>query len=342
MDRLGRGHEFLVRLVCLRKHAIHPCFGAISAYSLTTQPPSLVGTFPIPTAPPVWTFNNGVAYVAPYVYGVSATTPIDLYDLTSGTPIHKHYELPTAAGAQAIAGVGNIVYTANQLTDGSGNTSFSISTFDVSQSPPALLGTIVSTTATALHLHVVGNLLFADSQVYDISNVTPVLIATLPLPLLEVWDVQGNNVLASGGTEYDGTPNFVVVDISSPNSPVVHANVSDLMSWDIFNPFRAAWATNGRFYVTDGTGGLAVYDPSPGGGPKLLTSSLLFSYIYDQVLQGNTLYEAAVYGSGAGGLACFDVTGSTPSLLGSLIYPNDSSFALQASARPSMWEWRTA
>jgi len=303
----------------------------ISAYSLTTQPPSLVGTFPIPTAPPVWTFNNGVAYVAPYVYGVSATTPIDLYDLTSGTPLHKHYELPTAEGATAIAGGGNIVYISNQLTDAHDNPSFSISTFDVSQSPPALLGTVVSTTATALHLHVVGNLLFADSQVYDISNVTPVLISTLPLPLLEVWDVQGNNALASGGTEYDGTPNFVVIDISSPSSPVVQANVSDLMSWDIFNPFRAAWATNERFYVTDGTGGLAVYDASPGGGPKLLTSSYLFSYIYDQVLQQQTLYEAAVYGSGAGGLACFDVSGSTPSLLGSLMYPNDSSFALQAS-----------
>jgi hypothetical protein len=304
---------------------------AISAYSLTTQPPSFVGTFLIPAAPFIWTFNNGVLYVLSSVYGFSATTPIDLYDLTSGTPVHKHYELPIEEGATAISGTGNIVYISNQQIDANNNVSFPISTFDVSQSPPALLGTVVSTTATALHLQVVGNLLFADSQVYDISNATPVLLTTLPLPLLKVWDVQGNHVLASGGTEVDGTPNFVVVDISSPTSPVVRANVSDLMSWDIFNPFRAAWATNERFYVTDGTGGLAVYDASPGGGPKLLTSSLLFSYIYDQVLQGHTLYEAAVYGSGEGGLACFDVSGDTPSLLGSLIYPNDSSFAVQAT-----------
>jgi len=302
----------------------------ISSYSLTTQPPSFVGTFPIPTAPFVWTFNSGVLYVVSNVYGVSPTTPIDLYDLTSGTPIHKHYELPTPEGATAISGGGNIVYISNQ-TDANDSTSFSISTFDVSQSPPALLGTVVSTTATALNLQVVGNLLFADSQVYDISNVTPVLITTLPLPLLKVWDAQGNYVLVSGGTELDGTPNFAVVDISSPSSPVVYANVSDLMSWDLFNPFRAAWATNERFYVTDGTGGLAVYNASPGGGPNLLTSSLVFSYIYDQVLQQQTLYEAAVYGSGAGGLACFDVSGATPSLLGSLMYPNDSSFALQSS-----------
>jgi hypothetical protein len=303
----------------------------ISTYSLTTQPPSLVGILHIPAAEFHWNFNNGVVYVVPYVYGSSATTPIDLYDLTSGAPIHKHYELPTAEGAMGIAGAGNIVYISSQLTGANDTPSFSISAFDVSQSPPALLGTVVSTTATALNLYVVGNLLFADSQVYDISNVTPVLITTLPLPLLEVWDAQGNYVLASGGTELDSTPNFVVVDISSPSSPVVHANVSDLMSWDIFNPFRAAWATNERFYVTDGTGGLAVYDASPGGGPNLLTSSLVFYYIYDQVLQEQTLYEAAVYGSGAGGLACFDVSGSTPSLLGSLMYPNDSSFALQAS-----------
>jgi hypothetical protein len=303
----------------------------ISAYSLTTQPPSIVGTFPIAAAPSIWTFNNGVLYVISGVYGISATTPIDLYDLTSGAPIHKHYELPIEEGSAAISGSGNIVYISTQLTGANNTPSFSISTFDVSQSPPALLGTVVSTTATALNLQVVGNLLFADSQVYDISNVTPVLVTTLPLPLLRVWDVQGNHVLVSGGTEFDGTPNFVVVDVSSPSSPVVYTNVSDLMSWDLFNPFRAAWATNDRFYVTDGTGGLAVYDASPGGGPNLLTSSLVFSYIYDQVLQQQTLYAAAVYGSGEGGLACFDVSGSTPTLLGSLMYPNDSSFALRAS-----------
>jgi len=304
-------------------------------YSLQSQVPTVTQILPI-TSPFQWTRNGPLLYVIPSLSGETpATQPIDVYDMSTGTAVHSHYELPgipggSTGGSGGISGDGNIVYISYEEIPNN-IPQYNIATYDISQSSPALLSTVVSTTATALNLQVVGSLLFADSQVYDISNVTPVLLETLPLPLLKVWGVQGNYVLASGGTEVDGTPNFVAVDISSPSSPVVHANVTDFLSWDIFSPFNATWATNGRFYVNDGTGGLAVYDVSPGGGPKLLTSAIVFPYIYDQVLQGQTLYEAAVYGSGEGGLACFDVSGNTPNLLGTLTYPNDSSFAVQAS-----------
>lgn len=305
-------------------------------YSLQTPLPTVTQILPV-TSPFQWAQNGPLLYVIPYTNpnSVSPTQPIDVYDVSTGTAVHSHYELPGVSGLSdggfgGISGDGNIVYLCYE-EDTNNSISFIIATYDISQSPPLLLGTVGSTTATAYHVQVVGNLLFADSQVYDISNVTPVLLATLPLQLLKVWDVQGNYVLAGGGTEFDGTPTFVVVDISSPSNPVVHANVSDFMSWDIFSPFEAAWASNGRFYVNDGTGGLAVFDASPSGGPKLLTGAVVFPYIYDQALQQQTLYEAAVYGSGAGGLACFDVSGNTPSLLGTLMYPNDSSFAVQAS-----------
>ena len=301
-------------------------------YSLQSQVPTVTQILPIPT-PSQWTQNGPLLYVIPSIPGQTPPTqPIDVYDMSTGTAVHGHYELPggSTGGLGGISGNGNIIYLSREETPDN-IPQFNIATYDISQSPPILLSTVVSTTATALNLQVVGSLLFADSQVYDISNVTPVLLTTLPLPALKVWGVQGNYVLASGGTEVDGTPNFVVVDISSPSSPVVHANVTDFLSWDIFSPFNATWAPNGRFYVNDGTGGLAVYDVSPGGGPKLLTSAIVFPYIYDQVLRGQTLYEAAVYGSGEGGLACFDVSGNTPQLLGTLTYPNDSSFAVQAS-----------
>ena len=301
-------------------------------YSLQSQVPTVMQILPIPT-PSQWTQNGPLLYVIPSIPGQTPPTqPIDVYDLSTGTAVHRHYELPggSTGGLGGISGNGNIVYLSREETPDN-IPQFNIATYDISQSPPALLSTVVSSTATALNLQVVGSLLFADSQVYDISNVTPVLLATVPLPLLKVWDVQGNYVLASGGTWADGTPNFVVVDISLPSNPVVHANVTDFLSWDIFSTFNATWATNGRFYVNDGTGGLAVFDVSPGGGPKLLTSAIVFPYIYDQVLQRQTLYEAAVYGSGEGGLACFDVSGNTPNLLGTLTYPNDSSFAVQAS-----------
>jgi PQQ-like domain/LVIVD repeat len=83
--------------------------------------------------------------------------------------------------------------------------------------------------------------------------------------------------------------------------------------------------------VADGTGGFGVYNASTSGGPAAMTSASDFAYIYDQVIEQQTLYAAAVYGSGAGGVACFDVSGSTPNLLGSLMYSNDSSFAVQVS-----------
>src|ERR1700721_455098 len=66
-------------------------------------------------------------------------------------------------------------------------------------------------------------------------------------------------------------------------------------------------------------------------GSGAMTACSGFVFIYDQVIEQQTLYAAAVYGSGAGGLACFDVSGSTPNLLGTLMYTNDSSFALQVS-----------
>jgi hypothetical protein len=304
-------------------------------YSLTTQVPALREIVPIPE-PFAWTLNSGVLYVLPYIPpGETPTTmPIDLYDMTTGTAVHSHYELPnTPSGVGqlwGISGNGNTIYISG-LTDVDNTPTFTIATYDISHSPPSLLSTVVSTSSQEYHLHVVGSLLFADSQVYDISNVVPVEITTLPLPMESVWGTEGNNVLASGGSVLNGTPNYVVVNVSSPANPVVQANVPDLLSWDIFSPGTATWATNGRFYVADGTGGFAIYNASSSGGPATMTTAPIFVYIYDQVIEQQTLYAAAVQGSGAGGLACFDLSGGTPNLLGTLLYPNDSSFALQVS-----------
>lgn len=305
-------------------------------YSLTYQVPAVTAILPI-AEPWEWTMNNGVLYVIPIFNPnvVLTTMPIDLYDVSTGTPIHTHYDLPTPSGGlvgqlSGISGNGNIVYVAGDENVNNTNI-FTIATYDVSQSPPSVLSTVISTSSQEYQLQVVGGLLFADSQVYDISNVVPVRITTLPLPIESVWGMQGNNVLVSGGSVLIGTPNFAVVNVSSPTNPVVQANVTDLMSWDIFNPGTATWAANGRFYVADGTGGFAVYNASSSGGPATMTTTQNFVYINDQVVEQQTLYAAAVYGSGAGGLACFDLSGGTPNLLGTLFYPNDSSFAVQIS-----------
>ncbi len=306
-------------------------------YSLASQVPALTQLLPIPSAPFQWTMRNGVLYVLPYLDPDIELTamPIDLYDVSTGTAVHNRYELPYPPNNMGelwgISGNGNIVYVVGEVNDNNTPT-FTIATYDISQSPPLLLSTIASNSSTEYQLSIVGTLLFADSQVYDISNVTPVLVTTLPLPIESVWGVQGNDVLVTVGSVLNGTPGFAVVDISSPANPVVHANVADLLSWDIFSPGTATWATNGWFYVADGTGGFGIYNASPSGGPATITAGASnFVYIYDQVIEQQTLYAAAVYGSGAGGVACFDLSSGTPNLLGTLMYPNDSSFAVQVS-----------
>jgi hypothetical protein len=306
-------------------------------YSLASQVPALTQVLPIPAAPFQWTMNNGVLYVLPYLDPDIELTamPIDLYDVSTGTAVHNRYELPYPPNNMGelwgISGNGNIVYVVGEVNDNNTPT-FTIATYDISQSPPLLLSTVVSASSTEYQLSVVGTLLFADSQVYDISNVTPVLVTTLPLPIESVWGVQGNDVLVTVGSVLNGTPGYAVVDISSPTNPVVHANVADLLSWDIFSPDTATWATSGRFYVADGTGGFGIYNASPSGGPATMTTGASnFVYIYDQVIEQQTLYAAAVYGSGAGGVACFDLSSGTPNLLGTLMYTNDSSFAVQVS-----------
>lgn len=305
----------------------------ICVYSLASQVPALTALFP--ATPWQWTMNNGVLYVSPYGSGeISSTIPIDLYNFTTGTPVHSHYELPVPvpeidSGFPSISGSGNFVYVGAASTNGT--PTFTIATYDISQSPPSLVSTVVTGSTTVYYLSVVGTLLFADSQVYDISNVTPVLTATLPIPIESVWGVQGNDVLVSVGSEQNGAPGFAVVDISSPANPVVRANVTDLLSWDFFSPGTATWAPNGRFYVADGTGGFGIYNATKSGGPATMTFASDFVYIYDQVIEQQTLYAAAVYGSGAGGVACYDLSSGTPSLLGTLMYSNDSSFAIQVS-----------
>jgi len=130
---------------------------------------------------------------------------------------------------------------------------------------------VVSNSPFETNLSVVGNLLFANSLVYDISNRTPVQVATIPLPIETVWGAEGNNVLTSRGS-FPEVPeaNYTVVNISSPSNPLVQENVTDITTWDIFNPSHATWAGNGRFYAADGTGGIAVYNASARGGPARL------------------------------------------------------------------------
>lgn len=305
-------------------------------YSLTTQVPTLEQVFPIPQ-PSEWTFNTGVLYAIGYVSPNDAppTLPVDLYNMTTGTIVHTHYELPApyTCGFEVcgISGTGNTVYVSWQANVDN-TISYTIGTYDISQSQPSQVSSVANTAGSEYHLSIVGTSLFADSQVYDISNVIPVQIATVPTPLGYVWGTEGDSVLATGGgpLTYGASANYVVVNTSSPSAPVVQANVVDLPSSDIFNPQSAAWANNNTFYTADGTGGIAVYDVSAAGGPAATSAQEILSYTYAQALIGHTLYCASEY-SAAADLAVLDVSDGTPVLEGSLYYDNNSPSAVQAS-----------
>jgi hypothetical protein len=305
------------------------------AYNVTSQVPAVTAIVPI-ARPWQWTFSDGVLYAIQSVNpdDTPPTLPVDLYNMSSGTIVHNHYELPAPYSCGyvvcGISGTGNIVYVSWEADVGN-TLSYTVATYDVSQSPPAQLSTIVTTAGSEYHLSVVGKLLFADSQVYDISNVIPVQVTTVPTPLGYVWGTEGSNVLATGGgLTYGASANYVVLNTNSPSAPVVQANVVDLPTSDIFNPQSAAWANNSTFYTADGTGGIAVYDVSAAGGPAVASAQEIFSYTYAQALNGRTLYSASQYGNAAD-LAVLDVSGGTPVLEGSLYYDNNSPSAVQAS-----------
>ncbi len=304
-------------------------------YSLASQEPNVTAITPTNSSWR-WTLNNGILYVVPLLNPdeIYTTMPIDLYDVSTGAVVHNHYELPNPpswlAGNNGISGDGSIVYVSGLV----GASTYEIATYDISQSPPVLLSTPISTSSSAFNLHVVGNLLFADSQVYDISNGTPVYVMTLPMPMEQVWDVQGNNVLATIGSVLTGPGAYANIDTTSQSNPVVHASVADLQSRDIYDAGTAVWAGNNQFYAADGTGGFSIYDVSPNGGPASMIGGPWdtgFLSVYDQVIENQILYVAGMAELSQGGLGCFDFSSGTPNLLGGLFYPNETGYAVRVS-----------
>jgi hypothetical protein len=309
-------------------------------YSLATQVPSLTEIVPVPSANSS-TFNNGVLYLATGapVTNNPTSVPVDIFDFTGGNPVHTSYALPEPSQGGVsdfvvVSGNQNTIY-ACWLSDANNTPMLSVASYDISQSPPTLVSTIVQTFSgppeDQCYLQVVGNLLFANSVVYDISNVTPVQVGTVPNPLTLLWGTEGNELLASGGSSnFGASANYVVLELNSSTLPVVKANVVDLPSSNIFNPIDAAWANSNTFYSADGNGGIAVYDVSASGGPATVSAQDLFSYTFAQAINQQTLYSASQYAA-VGGLACLDVSGRSPVLEGSLYYQNNSPSAVQVS-----------
>ena len=309
-------------------------------YSLATQVPSLSEIVPVPSAGSS-TFNNGVLYlgtVAPFSDNPTSV-PVDIFDFTSGNPLHTSYALPEPSQGGVsqfveVSGNQSTIY-ACWLSDANNTPTLFLGTYDISNSPPTLVSTLSQSFSVppdnVCYLQVVGSLLFVNSVVYDISNVTPVQVGTVPNPLTLFWGAEGNELLASGGLlNYGASANYVVLDLNSSTLPVVKANVVDLPNSNIYNPIDAAWANGNTFYSADGNGGIAVYDVSAIGGPANGSVQQLFSYTFAQAINQQTLYSASQH-SAVGGLACLDASGIVPVLEGTLYYHDNFPSAVQVS-----------
>jgi hypothetical protein len=108
-------------------------------YDLSTQVPTLTTIIPITALG--WSLNNGVLYVNPSdeVDLITSNTLIDVYDMTTGDPVHNRYTLPNPSNISTqgigIAGNGNTLYV-SWVQDINNTLTLTIATYDISQSSP--------------------------------------------------------------------------------------------------------------------------------------------------------------------------------------------------------------
>jgi hypothetical protein len=132
---------------------------------------------------------------------------------------------------------------------------FQLGVFDLATNPPAFQGSIPLAASTIVKA--AGPLLFAGSNIYDISGALPVQVGTL----------SGLNLRTTNGTfalsdTFQGGPRMA--DISDPAHPrfvgvIGQAGIS-------LAGHNAAWAGNLLFFAEE-AGGITVYDATLPGGP---------------------------------------------------------------------------
>jgi hypothetical protein len=305
-----------------------PVPSRISIYNIQGQTPVVQSVVGVPDLA-FSQVNNGVVYgLGEGVVNTTLPTfPVYTFDVRSGSVIQNTYNMTPPPGIQpqeffGITGSGNIVYV-SMLNQVSIVPRLTIAAYDISTTPPTLVGSVLSDRGFN-RLQVVNQLLFADGEVYDISKPNPLLVASFPL--ISVQSVLGNQVLALGDAA-----NYVVLDVSNAANPVITENIASLASEDLLSKFpNAVWAGK-SFLSADGLGGFSVYDASSPGGPSSEVGNPVLLNIFDQTLQLPALYAAGTATSGSGGIMIFDASGAAPNLLGQLLYPNQDGLAIQVT-----------
>jgi hypothetical protein len=297
----------------------------VTLYSIASGVPVLLARTGVPQP---WNManNQGVITLIPLNGPFNQVTK---YDLTGGTIASTTLNLTLPPDANTFApdttlAVGNRLFVSVEKNDLSGAY---ILTYDLSTSPPNLLGTV---NARSLAFYTSGNLLFGalgGMEIYDISQQLPVEEGYVGG--INAQELVGTELLAL--TEQQGCQ---IVDVSNPQQPKVTSI--------LFDGVIAGGCDSGTFvgnyvYAEEGDGGIVIYDASKTGGPifqgYLYGGPHLSSASYDLLLQSNVLYAATSTYDGPA-LEIYDVSTTPPNRLGEYIEYDSSQggFAVQTSS----------
>ncbi len=305
--------------------AVPGCPNTITVYSIKSGVPVLHARTPVP---PWWNManNQGVLTLIPLNGPFNQVTK---YDLTSGAIASTTLNLTLPSDANTFApdttfAVGNRLFVSVEKNDNSGAY---ILTYDISQSPPVLLGTV---DARSLAFYTSGNLLFGalgGMEIYDISGQLPVQEGYVDG--INAQELVGTQLLAL--TEQQGCQ---IVDVSNPQQPKV---ISILFDGVIAGGCDSGAFVGNYVYASEGDGGIVVYDATKTGGPIpqaiLYGGPHLSSASYDLLLESNTLYAATSTYDGPA-LEVYDVSSTPANRLGEYILgdPAQGGFSVQGTS----------
>ena len=240
--------------------------------------------------------NQGVLTVVPESGNAPpGSVEIVLYDLTSGSITSRDFNILLPEDANKFTpdiamAVGSRLFVSEETNDllVGGH----ILTYDLSTSPPTLLGTIND---RSLAFQVSGNFLFGalgGMDTYDISGQLPQILSHIDG--VNASQLRGTQLLAR--TEQQG---FRMIDMTDPQAPKQTAIIFDGV---IEGSNLNQWIGN-YIYEVQGDGGIAIFDATATGGPAeqypLYGGPHLWVTANDMLWQSPILYAATATQDGA-------------------------------------------
>jgi len=284
-----------------------------------------------------YSFNQGIFYALPDILNPGASGgPIaaNIFDVRTGNLLQTSLNLPSPQPGSPLqiftpTGVGNFIYLLIDQSPPPANSSFKIAVYDLSLSPPSLVGTVDAMVGIpgppitfGNTLKIFGNKLYDGWDAYDISGSVPVRLGTVPFNL---QDLNLNRSLAVAGDFAAG-----VLDMSSPGA----AKIIGILDDGVFDfQGNLVWVGD-LIYQTERRSGWAIYSATPPGGQLplgLLESKGAVGTIFDQFTSSNFLYIAQQ--GDFSGVVIFDVSNSPPIQLGSYSEAGQDPLSLALSGK---------